>query len=747
MLKTPVKVGRFRSPDKNNGKKKEPEPPITRAKMQVRVVGLAVLVAVFFVVLAFRLWYLQVLAEEEYANSAQATQTRSIKIPAQRGVIYDRNGEVLANNVPGLNITIVPNAIEREKVEELTDILDADKEEVLSRYDAALASGNQYSPMLIKENADRESVMYVSERTERYNGLVINDDYVRNYPNGELASHVLGYTGAVTEGELEGETFQGLDNDAVVGKSGIELTYEEILRGEPGKKEYTVDVLGRQVAVRTADGRRYDGGPEGIPEMDKPERITDPIPGKDLRLTIDLNLQKTVEKELEGAINRAQREGAAGTGGAAVALNPNNGEILAMAGRPDFDPQIFVGGITGAEEMAQFEYLNSEEANQPFTNRAISGGYPAASTMKVFTGLAGLEQGAISPSTTVTDSGGCWQPANTTGGCWVSWRQSSPKDFGRSHGSQNYAQALMDSNDKFFYQVADWMWNRTDDQNELPKFYQKFGFGESTGVDLAGESVGRVPTREWQQAAGATPDDKLWTVGRWVNLSIGQGDLLVSPLQLIRGYAAIANGGTLIVPHLGMKAQDQSGTLIKDVAPETADQVGVNPLHLQETIRGMRMVTGPGGTAEQSFQGTPLRAVGKSGTGEMWGKDPVNFFVGWAENQKDPLVVLVMVEGGGAYERGSELSTGPAVRNVLEAYHGTQNSSSSSSSSGSSSSSSSSGNSSSSGSSSSGSSPSSRAGATDPPARDATPVADRPPGTSVGGPAAPAASTAEAPAG
>jgi penicillin-binding protein 2 len=748
MLKTPDKVGRLRGLDKTNGKKKEPEPPITRAKMQVRVVGLAVLLAIIFVVLAFRLWYLQVLAEEEYANSAQATQTRSVKIPAQRGVIYDRNGEVLANNVPGLNVTIVPNAIEREKVGELADILDADKEEVLSRYDAALASGSHYSPMLVKENAERENVMYVSERTERYNGLVINDDYVRNYPNGELASHILGYTGAVTEGELEGETFQGLDNDAVVGKSGVELAYEEVLRGEPGKKEYTVDVLGRQVAVRTADGRRYDGRPEGIPEMDKPERITDPAPGKDLRLTIDLNLQRTVEKELEGAINRAQHEGAAGTGGAAIALNPNNGEILSMAGRPAFDPQMFVGGITGTEEMAQFEYLNSEEANQPFTNRSLSGGYPPASTMKVFTGLAGLEQGAISTSTTVTDSGGCWQPANTTGGCWLSWRQSSPKDFGRSHGTQNYAQALMDSNDKFFYQVADWMWNRTSDPNELPKFYQKFGFGESTGVDLAGESVGRVPTREWQQAAGGTPDDRLWTVGRWVNLSIGQGDLLVSPLQLIRGYAAIANGGTLIVPHVGMNTQDQGRNLVEDVAPEPAGQVDVNPLHLRETIRGLRMVTGAGGTAEQSFQGTPLRPVGKSGTGEMWGKDPVNWFVGWAENQKDPLVVLVMVEGGGAYERGSELSTGPAVRNILEAYHGAQNSSSSSSSSSDSSSgNSSSGSSTSSGSSSSGSSPRSSSPTTNPPARDATPVADRPPGTSVGGPAAPAASTAEAPAG
>ena len=742
-----VELEPLRDPTQRNGKKKEPEPPISRTKMQVRVVGLAVLVAVFFVVLAFRLWYLQVLTGEEYSNFAEATHTRSVKIPAQRGVVYDRNGEVLANNTPGLNVTIVPDALPREKLEELADVLEADKGEVLSRYDAAFVSGNQYNPMLVKENAGREDIMYVSERTEEYNGLVVNDDYVRNYPNGELASHILGYTGAVTEEELGGGIFEGLDNDAVVGKGGVELAYEEILRGESGKKEYNVDVLGRQVALRTADGRRYDGGPEEIPELQKPARFTDPVPGKDLRLTIDLNLQRTAEKELEAAIDRAREEGATGTGGAVVALEPYSGEVLAMAGRPAFDPQIFVGGITGTEEMDQFEYLNSEEANQPFTNRAISGGYPAASTMKVFTGLAGLEQGAISTSTTVTDSGGCWQPANTTGGCWVSWRQSSPKDFGRSHGTQNYAQALMDSNDKFFYQVADWMWNRADDQNELPKFYQRFGFGENTGVDLAGESGGRVPTREWQQEAGATADDKNWTVGRWVNLSIGQGDLLVSPLQLVRGYAAIANGGTLVTPHVGKELKDQDGNQAEDVAPEPAGRVDLDSSYYRETIRGMRMVTGPGGTAEKSFAGTSLKAVGKSGTGEMWGKDPVNWFVGWDESQKNPVIVLVMVEGGGAFERGSELTVGPAVRHILEAYHGAQNSSNSSSSSDSSSSGSSSGNSPSSGSSSSDSSPRNSSRTTNPPARGATPVAERPPGTSVGGPAAPAASTAEAPAG
>jgi penicillin-binding protein 2 len=678
MLRSPVDVGRLRSSGRKNGKKKVTDPSNTRAKMQVRVLGFAALVSIIFLVLGFRLWYLQVITGDEYTNTAQATQTRSVKIPAQRGVVYDRNDEVLANNVPGLNVTIIPNAIPRKKVEELADILHADKKAVLSRYDSAMESGDRYSPMLVKENASREDTIYLSERSEEFEGLVVNDDYVRNYTSGELAAHVLGYTGAVSQEELATDTFKGLDHDAVVGKSGVELAYEDILRGEPGKKEYNVDALGRQVAVRRADGQRYDERPEEIPELGQPARITDPVPGKDLKLTIDLNLQKTAEKELDAAIARAQSEGAPGTGGAVVALDPNNGGIRAMASRPDFEPQMFVGGITGARKVEKYNYLNSEEAHAPFTNRAVDGTYPGASTFKPFTGMAGLEQGAINPSTTVTDTGSCWRPTGSGWGCWQSWRENSPKYWALGpHGTQNYAQALMDSNDKFFYQVADWMWNRTDDQNLLSKFYEQFGFGKKTGVDLPGESNGRVPTREWQEEAGATSDDKLWTVGRWVNMAIGQGDLLVTPLQLVRGYAAIANGGTLVTPHVGMDIRDQNGRVVKTISPEPAGSLGVSAQSLQSTLSGLRMVTGPGGTAEDAFKGSRLPVVGKTGTGEIWGKDPVNYFVGWVENEKDPLVVLVMVENAGAFEHGSEVTVAPAARNILEAYHGTGNSSSS----------------------------------------------------------------------
>jgi penicillin-binding protein 2 len=667
-----VDTGRVESPGtKKSGKRRESEQTITQARMQVRVVGLAMLVAVFFVILGFRLWYLQVLSGNEYENTAQATQTRSVKIPAQRGVVYDRKGTVLANNQPGLNVTIIPNAIPREKVEKLADVLDTDKKAVVANYEAAMESGNQYSPMLIKENASREDVMYVSERTEEFEGLVVNDDYIRNYPKGELAAHVLGYTGAITDAELGTDAFEGLANDSVVGKSGVELAYEEVLRGEQGYKEYNVDALGRQVALRKADGRRYDERPEEIPEQGQPASVKEPVPGKDVRLTIDLELQKTVEEELEAAIGRAQGNGSSGTGGAIVAIDPRDGQIVAMASRPTFDPEMFVGGVTGSEEIQRYEFLNSEEAHAPFTNRAVQGAYPGASTFKPFTGMAGMEDGTIGPGTTVTDNGACWRPSNSGWGCWQSWRENSPKyQFLGPHGTQSYAQALGDSNDKFFYQVADWMWNRTDDQNLLPKYYQQFGFGSPTDVDIPGESAGQVPTREWQEEVGATPDDKMWSVGRWVNISIGQGDLLVTPLQLARGFAAIANGGSLVTPHVGLSLRDQGGGSEEYLTPEPQGSLGVSDLTLQTTLAGLRMVTATGGTAENAFKGATLPMVGKSGTGEMGEhRDPVNYFVGWAEKQDDPLVVLVMIEGGGAFQTGSEVTAAPAARAILESYH------------------------------------------------------------------------------
>ncbi|MGH3089623.1 MAG: hypothetical protein ACRDSJ_20245, partial [Rubrobacteraceae bacterium] len=293
MLKQPIR----RAPKKTPAKKKQPTPLMTKGNMQVRVVTLAFLVAIVFIVLGARLWHLQVLTGESYSLSAQATQTREVKIPAQRGVIYDRDLDVLASNVPGLNVTVIPSEMEREKLEELAGIVEADVDTVLDRYDDAKFV-NPYSAMLVKENANRDDVTYVSERTEEFPGLVINDDWVRRYPEGSLAAHVLGYTGAVTQDQLEVEPYEGLSNDAVVGQSGIEYEYEKLLRGEAGSKNYNVDALGRVVAVRNADGTRADGQVEVPPESLPPNSQEEPEAGKNLVLTLDTELQKVAEKEL-----------------------------------------------------------------------------------------------------------------------------------------------------------------------------------------------------------------------------------------------------------------------------------------------------------------------------------------------------------------------------------------------------------------------------------------------------------------
>src|SRR5215217_2737077 len=635
---------------------------MTKGNMQVRVVSLAVLIAAVFLILGARLWYLQVLTGQDYTLAARATKHTNIKIPAQRGVVYDRDGKILANNVPGLNVTVIPDEISRDKVRELATIVGADTEAVLARYDAAKETGSQYSPILVKENAGRGAVTYVSERNGEFRGVAVNDDWVRSYPEGRVASHVLGYTGAVTQDELKQEPFEGLPADSIVGKSGVELSYEEVLRGKAGQRTYNVDALGRIVPEGSrvdSMGRFVDenGNPINVnPSQELPDHVTEPEPGNNLTLTIDLDLQKVVEKELDAALERTREAG-------------------------------FDGGISGERELATYNYLVSDRSNDPFLNRAIVGGQPGASTFKIFTGIAGLAAGVIDAYTIVNDTAlmngtGCWMPSSVSASpCYRSWRQNSPNyAFLGDHGPQNISEAISDSNDIFFYQVADWIWNQTRDKDWLPHYYERWGFGRITGIDLSGETEGRIPTeqgeKELYKALHGTTEGAYWSVGDWVNLAIGQGDLLVSPIQMARAYSALYNGGTLVTPHVGKEITDQNGNVVETISPKPAGRVDTNQYQIDLVIKGLRGVTKADGTAGPVFVDSTLPVVGKSGTGELpAGKDYVNWFVGWAEGQKEqPLVVVTMIDGGGTFQEGSEMTAGPAVRHILEAYYGVEQS-------------------------------------------------------------------------
>lgn len=626
--------------------------------MQLRVAVLGVLVALLFVVLVVRLWQLQVISGEDYSLSAQQTYTREVQIPAQRGVIYDRDGEVLVNNVSGINVTVEPAKMERAKLRELAAILEADEAEVLERYDSAIAAGAAHSPILVRENAASEAVTYISERTGEFPGVSVDDDYVRNYPLGQTAAHVLGYTGAVTQEELEASGGE-LANDAIVGKSGVELVYEGSLRGEPGQRVYNVDAQGRVV-----NGEQQVASEQERERIEASSVTEEPEPGSDLHLSLDVDLQNVVEDELERAIESGREQGYNATGGATVALDPESGEVLALASHPDFDPQLFVGGVSGSGELAEYEALTSGSSDSPFTNRAVAGAHPAASTFKAFTGLAGLFHDVIDPSSTFTDEGSCWRPRGAESGCWQSWRQF--QDTGTDHGTQNYAEALADSNDKFFYEVADLLWNDASDENLLPRFYERFGFGERTGIDLPGESEGRVPTSDWQRQNGETEEDRYWGVGRWVNVAIGQGDVLATPIQIAAAYAAIQNGGTLVEPHLALEASMQNGETVKDLSGGEEEEVDVTGRQLSATLEGLRAVTEPGGTAAAAFEDNPLSVAGKTGTAESGDgeADSIGWFAGWAEDQQDPVVVVTMVEGAG----GDQVAA-PAVSRVLEEHH------------------------------------------------------------------------------
>jgi penicillin-binding protein 2 len=611
--------------------------------VRLRVWLLAGFLALAFVGLGARLWYLQVFEGESYLAQAKRNRVRRVPLPAPRGLILDRHGKVLATSRAAHAVAIVPAALPSAKsdgarraeiLRTLGYLLKTSPDEIEKQIaQAKEKGGSPYDPVRVTDGADLKTITLVEENKPRLGpAVLVTDEIARRYPNGKLAAHVLGYTGGVTEREMERSEIKAAKDprarrlrfDDTVGKIGVEDFYDATLAGVSGSAMYEVD-------ARSQPTRRLDTIPEKA--------------GKTLVLTLDAKLQEAAEKALAGASNS----------GAAVAIDVRNGEILALASNPAFDPNIF--SLSRRDPRRQSELRRLLESNVPnksrkkyFYNRAVTSHYPPGSTYKMVTATAGLEKGIISPTSPVFVCNGGLRMGRFFG-CWS------------THGTQNLMQAMANSCDVYFYQMALRLGNPEGSGPAfLAEISRKFGMGSPTGIDLPTDGKGLVPDPAWRKAINKSrPDLARWFPGNTLNMSIGQGDVLATPLQMAMVTAAVANGGTLWQPRVMKEVRDTNNKVLTRAKPQ-GRPVGVAAQNLAIVRRAMREVVTSG-----TGRGMALPQVsiaGKTGSAEDDNHGlPHAWWVCFAPYENPQIAIAVIVENSG---HGSE-NAGPVAKKILEA--------------------------------------------------------------------------------
>jgi len=595
-------------------------------RIQVRLTAFGIFALIVFSVLLGRLWFLQVLTGRELTALAEGNRIRSVPIRAPRGIIYDRNGEILVDNRPGLSVSLVPSVVEQNEglVKRLSSVLEMSPKDIEKKLREKAA--DPLKPRVIKEDVDEKTVVYLKEHQADFPGVKIQVEATRDYPSQGLAAHVVGYVGEISEDELKEKEYQNCSLGDIIGKTGVEREYELFLRGETGLQKLEVNASGDPLKILSSK---------------------DPVPGHNLVLTIDKDIQQETEKALAQAISLAHKQKYPNAqAGAAVVMNPKTGEIIAMASYPSYEPSLFVGGISSKD----WERLTAKESNYPLNNRAITCSYPPGSTFKVVTGIAGLVENII-PGNAHFRCAGKW---TGMGGKWAKycWRRSG-------HGSVNFNSAVIQSCDVFFYEIG-YKFYKTG-QEKLQEWARKFGLGSLTKIDLSFEAAGRVPDKAWKKEWNKNnPEFQTWMPGDTVNLAIGQGDLLVTPLQLANVYAVIANGGTLFRPHVAKTLLTSDGKVSHEFGPEQVRDVGVDEGTIKTLQRDLELVCRQG-TAEGAFSGFSEPVAGKTGTAQVRGKDDFAWFACYAPVDDPQYVVVIMVEQGG--HGGS--TAAPAARQIL----------------------------------------------------------------------------------
>jgi penicillin-binding protein 2 len=598
--------------------------PTLTPQLAFRVAVIGGVALVMFAVIFFRLWYLQVLSGDNYVAAARENRVREIKIQAPRGEIVDRHGQELVVNRNSLSIKVTPDKLpqsraEREEVyQRLAKLLGLKPRRLQRRVERELKE-LPYTKPTIKQDVDGRVIAYLLERQDDFPGVEPEHEFLREYPHGVVGAHLFGQIGEVSPKQLKDERFNGVEMGDRVGQAGIEFEYDRFLRGRNGAARLEVDALGNLTDTLARE---------------------QPLQGKQLRLSLDLNVQRVAQQALAG-----------GTGkGAFAVMNVQNGEVLALGSQPSFDPNIFTKPIT----KKQLDALSSDALGEPLLNRAIQAGYPTGSTFKLVTAVAALESGHITPATPLSDPGSL-----TVGGVTF-------ENAGRvAHGVLALPQALTVSSDVFFYQLGR-------DMNEkgmpLQLWARRLGLGRRTGIDLPGEQPGRLPTPRWRNSWYKKKlTERPWSVGDNINLSVGQGDLLADPLQMAVAYAAVANGGRVLRPRLGLRIEDVTGRALQELDAPTARRVKLAEENRQAILEGIfGAANASGGTSTPVFEGFPIPIAGKTGTAEHIGKPDQSWYVALAPYPDPKYVVAVTDEAGGF---GADTAA-PMTRRILAALLG-----------------------------------------------------------------------------
>jgi penicillin-binding protein 2 len=620
--------------------------PTMSPQLALRVAIIGGVALAMFAIIFFRLWYLQVLSGDKYVAAANDNRIREIKLQAPRGEIVDRDGRTLVDNRASTVITISPDRLPRRQAEKtelykrLARITNLSVREVRTTVRDQLRA-QPFATATVKRDVPPPTVAYILENERDFPGVEIETVSLREYPHEQVGAHLFGTVGEINEELLKDERYRGVTLGDRIGVSGIESSYDRFLRGENGATRLQVDALGN---LRAQVGRR------------------EPKQGRQLRLTVDLDVQEAGQRALGG-----QK-------GAFVVMDVRNGEVIALGSSPAFDPNIFARTI----KQSDLDKVYSKENGEPIANRAIQGQYVTGSTFKAITAVAGLEGGLITPGTVIND-----------GGSIVVGDRRFENDQGVAHGPVALRRALAVSSDVYFYTLGLQM----NGSNQLQNWAKRLGVGRTTGIDLPGEvrNQGHVPSERWRNegfaafqrcadeknlplaaAAGFPPDrcgflDRPWGPGDNVNLAVGQGDLAASPLQMAIAYAAIANGGFIVTPHLGLRVEDNEGRALQEFEPARRRRLPIDAGYRQAILEGLTAAAqGPGGTSTSVLEGFPVPVAGKTGTAERGsGRPNQSWYLSLAPAGDPNYVVAVTFETGGY---GAETAA-PAARKIWAALY------------------------------------------------------------------------------